>query len=305
MKAIVVTDENEGLAGMKLVELPDPSAAINDVVVQVYSASITGDELSWPSTWTDRAGVNRTPSIPGHELAGVVTALGYGTTGLSVGQRVFGLQDWYRNGSLAEYVAIEARNLAPLPDDIGFNEGNVLVMPGLTAWQALFDHGQLRADQRILIHGAAGIVGSMAVQLAREAGAYVIGTGRAAHREAALEFGVNEFIDLEGDALEHIDKVDLVFDVLGGDIAKRSLSLIREGGKFVSITGWNEEQVDGVQNIDFVVEADRSQLIEIAKRFREGRLKTNSGSIVTLDNAIVIYNSNDRPKGKTIVRVRS
>lgn len=305
MKAIVVTDENEGLAGMKLVELPDPSAAINDVVVQVYSASITGDELSWPSTWTDRAGVNRTPSIPGHELAGVVTALGYGTTGLSVGQRVFGLQDWYRNGSLAEYVAIEARNLAPLPDDIGFNEGNVLVMPGLTAWQALFDHGQLRAGQRILIHGAAGIVGSMAVQLAREAGAYVIGTGRAAHREAALEFGVNEFIDLEGDALEHIDKVDLVFDVLGGDIAKRSLSLIREGGKFVSITGWNEEQVDGVQNIDFVVEADRSQLIEIAKRFREGRLKTNSGSIVTLGNAIVTYNSNDRPKGKTIVRVRS
>lgn len=305
MKAIVVTDENEGLSGMKLVELPEPSAAINDVVVQVYSASITGDELSWPSTWTDRTGANRTPSIPGHELAGVVTALGYGTTGLSVGQRVFGLQDWYRNGSLAEYVAIEARNLAPLPDDIGFNEGNVLVMPGLTAWQALFDHGQLRAGQWILIHGAAGIVGSMAVQLAREAGAYVIGTGRAVHQEAALEFGANEFIDLDDDALEHIDKVDLVFDVLGGDIAKRSLGLIREGGKFVSITGWNEEQVDGVQNIDFVVEADRSQLIEIAKRFREGRLKTNSGSIVTLDNAIVTYNSNDRPKGKTIVRVRS
>lgn len=155
MKAIVVTNENAGLSGMKLVELPEPSAAINDVIVQVYSASITGDELSWPSTWTDRKGADRTPSIPGHELAGVVTALGYGTTGLSVGQRVFGLQDWYRNGSLAEYVAIEARNLAPLPDDIDFNDGNVLVMPGLTAWQALFDHGQLQAGQRVLIHGAA------------------------------------------------------------------------------------------------------------------------------------------------------
>jgi len=304
MKAIVVTDQNAGLAGMKLVELPEPSAAINDVIVQVYAASITGDELSWPSTWTDRADHDRTPSIPGHELAGVVTALGYGTTGLSVGQRVFGLQDWYRNGSLAEYVAIEARNLAPLPDDIDFNDGNALVMPGLTAWQGLFQHGQLKAGQRVLVHGAAGIVGSMAVQLAREAGAYVIGTGRDVHREAALYFGVNEFVDLDGDALNRIDKVDVVFDVLGGDVAKRSLAIIRGGGKFVSITGWNEAKVDGVDNIDFVVEADRSQLLEIAERFRDGRLKTNTGSVVSLDDAIAAYNSPDRVKGKTIVRVR-
>ncbi|MCQ6956400.1 NADP-dependent oxidoreductase [Mucilaginibacter aquariorum] len=305
MKAIVVTDQDAGLAGMKLVELPEPVAAINDVIVQVYAASITGDELLWPSTWTDRADHDRTPSIPGHELAGVVTALGYGTTGLSVGQRVFGLQDWYRNGSLAEYVAIEARNLAPLPDEVDFNDGSALVMPGLTAWQALFDHGQLQAGQRVLVHGAAGIVGSMAVQFAREAGAYVIGTGRAAHREVALNFGANEFVDLDTDALENIGQVDLVFDVLGGDIAKRSLGVIRAGGKFVSITGWNEEQVNGVLNIDFVVEADRSQLNEIVQRFRDGRLKTNTGNIVSLDNAIATYNSTDRVKGKTIVRVRS
>lgn len=304
MKAIVVKDQNAGLAGMKLVEFPEPSAAINDVIVQVYAASITGDELSWPSTWVDRAGAKRTPSIPGHELAGVVTALGYGTTGLSVGQRVFGLQDWYRNGSLAEYVAIEARNLAPLPDDINFNDGNALVMPGLTAWQGLFQHGQLKAGQRVLVHGAAGIVGSMAVQLAREVGAYVIGTGRAAHGETALDFGVNEFVNLDSGELENIDKVDVAFDVLGGDIAKRSLAVINAGGKFISITGWNEEQVDGVQNIDFVVEADRSQLLEIAKRFREGRLKTNIGNVVTLDQAVAEYNSTNRVKGKTIVRVR-
>ena len=305
MKAIVVKDQNAGLAGMKLVEMPEPLAAINDVLVQVYAASITGDELSWPSTWVDRAGAERTPSIPGHELAGVVTTLGYGTTGLSVGQRVFGLQDWYRNGSLAEYVAIEARNLAPLPDDIDFNNGNALVMPGLTAWQGLFQHGELKAGQRVLVHGAAGIVGSMAVQLAREIGAYVIGTGRAAHREIALDFGINEFVDLDGNALEDIDKVDLVFDVLGGDIAKRSLAVIRKGGKFVSITGWNEEQVDEVQNIDFVVEADRSQLVEIAKRFGEGRFKTNIGKVIPFDNAIATYNSTDRVKGKIIVHVRS
>lgn len=305
MKAIVVTDQDAGLAGMKLVELPEPVAAINDVIVQVHAASITGDELSWPSTWTDRVDHDRTPSIPGHELAGVVTALGYGTTGLSVGQRVFGLQDWYRNGSLAEYVAIEARNLAPLPDDVDFNDGNALVMPGLTAWQALFDHGQLEAGQRVLVHGAAGIVGSMGVQLAREVGAYVIGTGRAAHREAAHKFGVNEFVDLDNELLESVGPVDLVFDALGGDIAKRSLGLIRAGGKFVTVTGPIEEQINGVLNIDFVVEADRSQLIEIVKRFRKGSLKTNIGNIVTLDDAVAEYNSTNRGKGKTIIRVRS
>lgn len=304
MKAIVVTDQEAGLAGMKLVELPEPPAAINDVIVQVYAASITGDELSWPSTWTDRADHDRTPSVPGHELAGVVTSLGYGTTGLSVGQRVFGLQDWYRNGSLAEYVAIEARNLAPLPNEVDFNDGTALVMPGLTAWQALFDHGRLQPGQRVLVHGAAGIVGSMAVQFAREAGAYVIGTGRTAHREAALDFGANEFVDLDTDALENIGQVDLVLDVLGGDIAKLSLGVIRPGGKFVSITGWNEEHANGVLNIDFVVEADRAQLNEIVQRFRDGRLKTNTGNIVTLDDAVAAYNSPDRVKGKTIVRVR-
>jgi NADPH:quinone reductase-like Zn-dependent oxidoreductase len=115
MKAIVVTDQAAGTAGMKLVERPEPRAAINDVVVEVHASGFVPTELAWPSTWTDRLDSDRTPSIPGHELAGVVTALGYGTTGLSVGQRVFGLADWYRDGTLAEYVAMEARNLAPLP----------------------------------------------------------------------------------------------------------------------------------------------------------------------------------------------
>ena len=127
MKAMVATDQAAGTAGVKLVERPEPQAAINDVVVQIHASGFTGDELTWPSTWTDRAGRDRTPSIPGHELAGVVTALGYGTTGLSIGQRVFGLTDWYRDGTLAEYVAVEARNLAPLPGDVDFTVGAALV----------------------------------------------------------------------------------------------------------------------------------------------------------------------------------
>ena len=204
MKAIVVTDQAAGTAGMKLVERPEPPAAINDVIVQIHASGFVPTELAWPSTWTDRRDRDRTPSIPGHELAGVVTALGYGTTGLSVGQRVFGLADWHRDGTLAEYVAIEARNLAPLPGDVDFTVGASLPISGLTAWQGLFQHGRLQAGQSVLAHGAAGAVGSMVTQLAREAGAYVIGTGRAADRQKALDFGAQEFVDLDNDALEDV-----------------------------------------------------------------------------------------------------
>src|SRR6476469_10678312 len=237
MQAIVVTDEGAGTAGMTLVERPEPPAAINDVIVQIHASGFVPTELEWSSTWTDRRDRDRTPSILGHELAGVVSALGYGTTGVSVGQRVLGLADWHRDGTLAEYVAIEARNLAPLAGDVDFTVGASLPISGLTAWQGLFNHGHLQPGQSVLAHGAAGAVGTMVTQLAREAGAYVIATGRAADREKALDFGAQEFVDLDNDALEDVGRVDLVFDVIGGDIQKRSAGLIRAGGTLVSIVG--------------------------------------------------------------------
>ena len=304
MKAIVVTDQAAGTAGMKLAERPNPQAAINDVVVEIHASGFVPTELTWSSTWTDRVGRDRSPTIPGHELAGVVTALGYGTTGLSVGQRVFGLADWYRDGTLADYLAIEARNLAPLPGDVDFTVGASLPISGLTAWQGLFQHGRLQAGQSVLAHGAAGAVGSMVTQLARVAGAYVIGTGRAADRQKSLDFGAQEFVDLENDALEDIGGVDLVFDVIGGDIAKRSARLIRPGGTLVSIVGPSEVRpVDGLA-IDFVVEADRAQLSEIVQRVRDGRLRTNIGTVASLDDAVATLNSTKRRAGKTVIRVR-
>src|SRR5262249_20394975 len=156
MKAIVLTDQTAGTAGMELVERPEPQAAINDVVVRIHASGFVPTELAWPSTWTDRFGRDRTPSIPGHELAGVVTALGYGAPGLSVGQRVFGLTDWYRDGTLAEFAAVEARNLAPLPGEVDFTVGASLPISGLTAWQGLFQHGRVQAGKSVLAHGAAG-----------------------------------------------------------------------------------------------------------------------------------------------------
>jgi NADPH:quinone reductase-like Zn-dependent oxidoreductase len=304
MKAIVVTDEAAGTAGMTLVERPQPEAAGNDVLVEVHASGFTPGELTWPSNWTDRLGRDRTPSIPGHELAGVVSALGYGTRGLSVGQRVFGLADWTRDGTLAEYAAVEARNLAPLPGDVDFTVGASLPISGLTAWQGLFEHGRLRAGQTVLVHGAAGGVGSMVTQLAREAGAYVIGTGRAADRPTALDYGAQEFIDLGDESLEDVAGVDLVFDVIGGEIGKRSAALVRAGGTLVTIAGPPEAQPRDGLAIDFVVEADRAQLGEIVKRVRDGRLRTTTGSVAALDDAVAAFNPTERIKGKTIIKVR-
>jgi NADPH:quinone reductase-like Zn-dependent oxidoreductase len=304
MKAIVVTDQAAGTAGLTLTERPEPSAAINDVVVQVHATGWVPTELEWPSTWTDRRGLDRAPSIPGHELAGVVSALGYGTTGLSVGQRVFGIADWHRDGTLAEYVAVEARNLAPLPGDVDFTVGASLPISGLTAWQGLFDHGRLQSGQTVLAHGAAGAVGTMVTQLAREAGAYVIGTGRAADRQKALDFGAHEFVDLEGDALEDVGAVDLVFDVIGGEIQKRSAALVRAGGTLVTIVAPPETRPSDGLAIDFVVESDRAQLSEIVQRVRDGRLQTNIGEVASLDDAVAALNPTERRTGKTVIRVR-
>ena len=290
---------------MTLVERPEPPAAINDVIVEIYAAGFVPTEVGWSSTWTDRADRDRTPSILGHELAGVVTSLGYGTTGLSVGQRVFGLADWHRDGTLAEYVAIEARNLAPLPGDVDFTVAASLPISGLTAWQGLFQHGHLQSGQSVLAHGAAGAVGTMVTQLAREAGAYVIGTGRAADRQKALDFGAHEFVDLENDNLEDVGGVDLVFDVIGGEIQKRSAGVIRAGGTLVTVTGPAEARpADGLA-IDFVVESDRAQLGEIVQRVRDGRLRTNIGNVATLDDAVPALNPTQRRMGKTIIQVRA
>lgn len=303
MKAIAVRDQNAGVAGMTLTDLPYPHAAENDVVVRVHASGFTPGELDWPGTWSDRAGRDRTPSVPGHEFSGVVVGLGYGTTGLSVGQRVFGLTDWARNGTLAEYVAVEARNLAPLPADIDHTVAASLPISGLTAWQALFDHGHLEAGQAVLIHGATGGVGSLAVQLAHEAGAYVIGTGRASNRERALALGADRFVDLENERLEDIGSVDLVLDVIGGDILDRSTALVRPGGTLVTIASPPRIQPDDGRAVFFVVEADRARLADLAARVRTGRLESYVGAVYPLAEAASAFAPGARSAGKTIIRV--
>jgi NADPH:quinone reductase-like Zn-dependent oxidoreductase len=304
MQAIAVRDRDAGPAGLSLTDLPYPHASQNDVIVRVHAAGFTRGELAWPGTWTDRDGRDRTPSVPGHEVSGVVAELGYGTTGLTIGQRVFGLADWTRNGTLAEYVAIEARNLAPLPAGIDHAVAAGAVISGLTAWQALFDHAHLLAGRTVLIHGAAGGVGSIAVQLAREVGSRVIGTGRAADGDRALGLGVDEFVDLETDRLEDAGEADVVLDVIGGDILERSTALVRASGTLVTIAEPPTIQPKNGRAIFFVVEADRYQLTELAQRLRDGRLTSIVGAVRPLAEAPAAFGPDaPRASGKTIIRV--
>jgi NADPH:quinone reductase-like Zn-dependent oxidoreductase len=303
MRAITVRDHDAGVGGLSLTDLPYPHAAENDVIVQVHAAAFTPGELDWPTTWADRAGRDRTPSVPGHEVSGVVAELGYGTTGLTVGQRVFGLTDWARDGSLAEFAAVEARNLAPLPADVDHTAAAALPVSGLTAWQGLFDHGRLTAGQTVLVHGAAGAVGSIAVQLAREAGARVIGTGRAADREAVLDLGADGFLDLPAGQLADAGEVDVVFDVIGGEVLDRSATLVRAGGTLVTIAAPPTVRPENGRAVFFVVEPDRLRLADLAQRVRDGRLKPRIGAVRPLAEAPAAFAPARRVPGKTIIQV--
>ncbi len=303
MRAIIARDRSAGVDGLALGEMPYPHAAENDVIVEVHAAGFTPGELDWPGTWTDRAGRDRAPSIPGHEVSGVVAELGYGTTGLTVGQRVFGVTDWCRNGTLAEFVAVEARNLAPLSAGVDHITAAALPISGLTAWQGLFTHGQLRAGQTVMIHGAAGGVGSIAVQLALEAGARVVGTGRAANRQIVLGLGAEVFVDLDQDRLEGIGEVDMVFDVIGGQVLCRSAALVCSGGVLVSIAEPPPNSPDNIRSVFFVVEPDRAGLAELELRLSDGRLHPLVGAIRPLDEAAAAFGPARRGRGKTVVRV--
>ncbi|MDH6605139.1 NADPH:quinone reductase-like Zn-dependent oxidoreductase [Streptomyces sp. SAI-208] len=303
MRAITVRNREAGVTGLTLEELPPPHASENDVILRVHAAGFTRGELDWPATWTDRAGRDRTPSVPGHEVSGVVTELGYGTTGLTIGQRVFGLADWTRDGSLAEYVAVEARNLAPLPADIDHTVAAALPISGLTAWQGLFDHARLTTGQTVLVHGAAGGVGSIAVQLAHEVGARVVGTGRAANRDTVLELGAHTFLDLEADKWDEAGRVDVVFDVIGGDVLDRSAALVQPGGTLVSIAHQPTVRPADGRAVFFVVEPDRVRLADLARRVRDGRLRVRVGAVRPLTEAPEAFASRERVPGRTIIRV--
>jgi NADPH:quinone reductase-like Zn-dependent oxidoreductase len=275
MKAVRILKPEgfEGIDGLFYEDAPDPQPAIGDALVQVRAASFTATELLWPLE-TDRAGHDRGPRIPAHEGSGVVVALGYGTAGVSVGDEVFGLIDGYRDGWAAEYVAIEARSLAPKPPTLDFVEAAAIPQAALTSWQALFDHGRLESGQTVVIHGAGGGVGATGVELAKWAGAHVIGTGRSGARARVLELGADEFVDVERDGWEtSLGPVDLVYDIIGGDVLAKSAGIVKPGGAIVTIMAQPPTDRDDIRAIGFVRDPSGVQLREIARLVDEGVLR--------------------------------
>jgi NADPH:quinone reductase-like Zn-dependent oxidoreductase len=282
MAALLARDQGRSPDRMSVGERPRPEPGIGDVLIQVGAASFTPTELEWPSTWVDRSGNDRRPVIPGHEVSGTVVALGYGTTGFAVGDEVFGLTDWYRDGSLAEFVAVEARNLAMKPGSLSHVDAAAFPMTALTAWQALFVHADLQAGQTVVIHGAGGGVGTLAVQLAVSAGARVIGTGRAPARDLVLQLGAEEYLDLADDTLGDVNGVDVVFDLVGGEILERSWPMLRSGGSIVSIVDAPGAVRADVSGLLFVVEPNREQLTELARRIDAESLRPVVGNVGAL-----------------------
>ena len=294
--------------GLRYEEAADPKPGIGDVLVRVQAASFTPTEMSWPSTWVDRAGKDRRPVIPAHEVSGVVVALGYGTTGAAIGDAVYGLTDWYRDGAAAEYVAVEARSLAPKPTMLSHQEAAAVPMAGLTAVQALFDHGRLAAGQTVLILGAGGGVGTFAVQLAHAAGARVLASARAWARELVLGLGADAFVDADrDDVVTAARDAHLVFDLVGGQAFARAWSSLKNDALAVSVVEAPAARVDGPgpRGVFFVVEPSRTQLNELGRRIAGRELRPIVGAVTPLAQGRDAFTAKQRGSspGKIVLQV--
>ncbi len=243
-----------GIDGLTLEDVPIPQPQAGEALVQVHAAAITRDELEWP--------VDRLPAIPSYELSGVVAEVAPDVTEVKVDDAVYALTPFDRDGSAAEYVAVPAAYLGAKPGALSHVESAALPMPGLTAWQGLFEHGGLEASQRVVIHGANGGVGHVAAQLAQERGADVI------------------------EVDDTIEPVDLVFDTVGGDLLRRSPEIVRSGGRLVSVAEEPPEPSrPDIAVSYFVVEPSRAQLVELARLADAGKLKVSVDSVFPLDEA--------------------
>jgi NADPH:quinone reductase-like Zn-dependent oxidoreductase len=284
MKAIRISAP-VGPDGLVYEDAPDPQPAIGDVLVKVHACGFTASELYWPM-YTDRAGRDRTPVIPGNEFSGVVVGLGYGTAGIAVGDEVYGLIDGYRDGAAAELIAIEARDVALAPTSIDHVQAASLPQAALTSWQALFDHGHLAAGQTVLVHGAAGAVGSIAVQLAKAKDARVVGTGRSKVRSLVLDLGADEFVDLEDASWSNgVEPVDVVYDTIGDDVLAQSAGVVKPGGVLISVVSPPSTDRDDIQTVFFIRDPNGPQLAQIAALVDAGRLRPQVGAVYPLAEA--------------------
>ncbi len=312
MRALLAYARNDPSALVFADDVPVPTLAPDDVLVRVYASGVTPAELDWPGTWIAPDGAPRTPPIiPGHEVSGVVERAGPTALGIAPGDEVYGLIDFPRDGADAEFVAVRAADLASKPASLTHLLAASVPLSGLTAWQALFEHGGVQPGERVLIHGGGGGVGSFAVQLARWRGAQVTATASARDADLVRELGADTVIDYRAQRFEdEVTEQDLVFDTVGGETWERSWSVLRPGGRLVSIAVPVAPEYairDGRRAIWFVVEPNRGQLAELGRLIDGGQLRPIVSSVLPLAEGAAAYGAghSGRGPGKTVLLVAS
>jgi len=283
---------------VRLEEVPTPSPAADEVLIRVQAAAITRDELTWPD--------GRLPATPSYEVAGDVVALGSSASDFAIGDSVYAMTLFDRDGAASEYFAAPQRVFGRRPVSVDEATSAAVPLPALSAWQALFDHGLLESGQRVLVHGATGAVGQFAVQFARRAGAHVIATASADNLEAARAIGADEVVDRATPYETSLSPVDLVFDAAGGDAAERSAGLVAPGGRLVSIIG-EPPQTAGITSLFFIVEPNRDELDQITELIESGGLRLPPHEVFPLERATAAFEASlDRThRGKVVFMPRA
>ncbi|MGE5204634.1 MAG: NADP-dependent oxidoreductase [Chlamydiota bacterium] len=290
-------------------EAPRPVLQAGDAMVRVFASGITLAELGWDATYETEEGASRLPVIPGHELSGIVEEVGPGVPLLRVGEAVYGLDSFFRDGTAAELVAVHAADLAPKPRSLDHEHAAAVPLAALTAWQGLFDHAGLEKGQTVLIHGAAGGVGTYAVQLARWRGARVTATAAARDTATLRQLGAEEVIDYKTERFEdRAGKMDVVFDAIGGETRTRSWPVLRPGGTLVTLPGpipEEETKRHEARGVFFIVEPSRSQLTAIGQLIEEGKVRVLLSQILPLERAREAFDlgAGARQPGKIVLRV--
>ena len=291
MKAIRLHREG-GPEQLVYEDAPKPMLGPADALVRVHATGITPAELTWPDTYQNCDGSQRLPAIPGHEVSGVVESVADGVGDVSIGEAVYALTSFCRDGAAAEFVAVHADDLAPRPKTLDAVQAAAVPLSALTVWQAFFDHGKLAPGQRVLIHGAAGGVGAFAVQIARWHGASIVATASAENHAFLRDLGANEVIDYRHARFEKaVGDIDLVLDTIGGDTRERSWQVLKPGGLLVSLPEPIPEgevaahATDGRRGVFFVVEPSRRQLGDIAALIDSGAVRPVVAAAVPLARA--------------------
>jgi NADPH:quinone reductase-like Zn-dependent oxidoreductase len=310
MRAIRLADATAGAVRFVEAEIPQPKPNAGEVLLRVHAAGVTASEVMWSPTTQTKDGAPRSNAIVAHEFSGVVAEVGSGVRDFRAGQEIYGMNDWYAEGALAEYCVAKPSDIALKPTKLTHAEAASVPISALTAWQGLIDRAHLQSGQRVLIHGASGGVGVFAVQLAHIRGAHVIATASATNRDFVKQLGATEFIDYKSQRFEDIARdIDIVFDGVGGETFNRSLGVLKPGGRIITIAASAEAEAandERVKNAFFIVEPNQKQLIEVAKLIDAGTLKPVVDAVLPLSDAASAYNGsakNRQGRGKIVIDV--